>query len=319
MIEQQQIFKTLNILKYMQEALSTLKRSEKGVKVTYIGLLGNIVLTIFKFIAGMLGQSTAMIADSIHSISDTASDIVVLLGFQYVKKPIDDSHNYGHGKIETLSTAIVGIMLILVALFIVFSGGGKLLKSLQGEIIPKPEFIALYAAIISIIVKESMYRYTVNVGRAINSSLIIANAWHHRSDAFSSIGTMVGIGGAIFLGEKWRILDPIAAIFVSILIIKVAIEILRDSVNELIETSVDEEKKKYLLYVISNVEGVEDFHKLRIRHIGHYYSMSIHILVEKSLNIVEAHQISDKVEGEIRNFLGHETIITVHIEPYQKE
>ena len=303
----------------MQEALSGIERTEKGLKVTYVGLLVNIFLTIFKFIAGVLGQSTAMIADSVHSISDTASDIVVLFGFKYVKKPIDDSHNYGHGKIETLSTAIVGLMLIVVALFIVLSGGEKLLKSLQGEIIPKPEFIALYAAIISIIFKESIYRYTVKVGRGINSSLIVANAWHHRSDALSSIGTMIGIGGAIFLGEKWRIMDPIAAIFVSILILKVAIEILRDSVNELIETSVDDLKKKELLKVISKVNGVKDFHKLRIRHIGHYYSMSIHILVEKSLNIVEAHQISGRVEEEIRNFLGPETIITIHIEPYDKD
>ncbi|KYC49695.1 MAG: ferrous iron efflux protein F [Candidatus Methanofastidiosum methylothiophilum] len=303
----------------MQEVLSAIERTEKGIKVTYIGLLVNIFLTLFKLIAGVLGQSTAMIADSIHSISDTASDIVVILGFQYVKKPIDDSHNYGHGKIETLSTAVVGLMLIVVAFFIVFSGGEKLLRSLEGQLIPKPEFIALYAAIISIIVKESMYRYTVKVGKDIDSSLIVANAWHHRSDALSSIGTMIGIGGAIFLGEKWRILDPIAAVFVSILIIKVTIEILRDSVNELIETSVDEVKKKELLDVISNVNGVKDFHKLRIRHIGHYYSMSIHILVEKSLNVVEAHQISDSVEEEIRKSLGHETIITVHIEPYHKE
>ncbi|KYC45550.1 MAG: ferrous iron efflux protein F [Candidatus Methanofastidiosum methylothiophilum] len=303
----------------MQEVLSRLERTEQGLKVTYIGLLVNIALTIFKFIAGILGHSTAMIADSVHSISDTASDIVVLLGFQYVKKPIDDSHNYGHGKIETLSTAIVGLMLIIVALFIVFSGFEKLLISLKGGVLPKPEYIALFAAILSIISKELMYRYTIKVGNKINSSLIVANAWHHRSDALSSIGTMIGIGGAIFLGEKFRILDPIAAIFVSVLIIKVAVEILRDSVKELIETSVDDEKKKELLELISNVKGVKDYHKLRIRHIGHYYSMSIHILVEKSLNIVEAHQISDLLESEIRNYLGPETIITIHIEPYDKE
>ncbi|NPV50350.1 MAG: cation transporter [Candidatus Methanofastidiosum sp.] len=302
----------------MPQASPRLDRTEKGQRVTLIGLLVNIVLTIFKFIAGVLGQSTAMIADSVHSISDTASDIVVLLGFQYVKKPVDESHNYGHGKIETLSTAIVGLMLIVVALFIVFSGTEKLLKSIQGVILAKPENIAFYAAIVSIIVKELMYRYTIKVGKNINSSLIIANAWHHRSDAFSSIGTMIGIGGAIFLGEKWRILDPIAAIFVSVLILKVAIEILRDSVKELIETSVDEETKKELLKVISNVDGVKDFHKLRIRHIGHYYSMSIHILVDKSLNIVEAHQISDTAEKEIRNYLGPETLITIHIEPDDK-
>ena len=293
------------------------ERVDKGVKVTFNGLIVNIILTIFKFLAGILGQSAAMVADAVHSVSDTASDIVVLLGFRYVKKPIDDSHNYGHGKIETLSTSIVGAMLIVVALLIVSSGIEQLLRSLRGEIIPKPALIALFAALLSIVSKEFLYQYTVKVGKEINSSLIIANAWHHRSDAFSSIGTMIGIGGAIFLGEKWRILDPIAAIFVSILILKVAIDILKDSISELIETSVDDELKKEIYDTVSKVEGVKDYHKLRIRRVGNYYSMSLHILVDKSMTIAEAHKISYNVEEEIRSLLGPESIVTIHLEPYE--
>jgi len=302
----------------MREATTSEQRASKGVKVTFNGLVVNIVLTLFKFLAGIFGQSTAMIADAVHSVSDTASDIVVLLGFRYVKKPIDDSHNYGHGKIETLSTTVVGAMLIVVAIFIVYSGIGQLISSLRGEIIPRPALIALFAAILSIATKELLYWYTVKVGKEIGSSLIIANAWHHRSDALSSVGTMIGIGGAIFLGEKWRILDPIAAIFVSILILKVAIEILKESIKELIEASVDDEMKKEIFDTVSRVEGVKDYHKLKIRRIGNYYSMSIHILVDKSMNISDAHKISYKVEEAIRNFLGSETIITIHLEPYDQ-
>lgn len=301
----------------MKRETTSEERVDKGVKVTFNGLIVNIILTIFKFLAGILGQSAAMVADAVHSVSDTASDIVVLLGFRYVKKPIDDSHNYGHGKIETLSTSIVGAMLIVVALLIVSSGIEQLLRSLRGEIIPRPALIALFAAVLSIVVKEFLYQYTVKVGKEINSSLIIANAWHHRSDAFSSIGTMIGIGGAIFLGEKWRILDPIAAIFVSILILKVAIDILKDSISELIETSVDDELKKEIYDTVSKVEGVKDYHKLRIRRVGNYYSMSLHILVDKSMTITEAHKISYNVEEEIRSLLGPESIVTIHLEPYE--
>lgn len=301
----------------MKRETTSEERVDKGVKVTFNGLIVNIILTIFKFLAGILGQSAAMVADAVHSVSDTASDIVVLLGFRYVKKPIDDSHNYGHGKIETLSTSIVGAMLIVVALLIVSSGIEQLLRSLRGEIIPRPALIALFAAVLSIVVKEFLYQYTVKVGKEINSSLIIANAWHHRSDAFSSIGTMIGIGGAIFLGEKWRILDPIAAIFVSILILKVAIDILKDSISELIETSVDDELKKEIYDTVSKVEGVKDYHKLRIRRVGNYYSMSLHILVDRSMTIAEAHKISYNVEEEIRNLLGPESIVTIHLEPYE--
>lgn len=291
-------------------------RANKGVKVTYNGLIVNIILTAFKFLAGIIGQSAAMVADAAHSLSDLASDVVVILCFRYIKNPIDETHNYGHGKIETLSTAIVGSMLLVVIFFIASSSVEELLRFFRGEVIPRPAPIALIAAILSITSKELLYRYTLKVGKEIKSPLIIANAWHHRSDAFSSIGTMIGIGGAIFLGEKWRILDPLAALFVSVLILKVAIDILKDSVSELIETSVDDKLKNEIFDTVSKVKGVKDYHKLRIRRIGNYYSMSLHILVDKSMTVKDAHDISYNVEEEIRKLLGPETIVTTHLEPY---
>ena len=291
-------------------------RANKGVKVTYNGLIVNIILTAFKFLAGIIGQSAAMVADAAHSLSDLASDVVVILCFRYIKNPIDETHNYGHGKIETLSTAIVGSMLLVVIFFIASSSVEELLRFFRGEVIPRPAPIALIAAILSISSKELLYRYTLKVGKEIKSPLIIANAWHHRSDAFSSIGTMIGIWGAKFLGEKWRILDPLAALFVSVLILKVAIDILKDSVSELIETSVDDKLKNEIFDTVSKVKGVKDYHKLRIRRIGNYYSMSLHILVDKSMTVKDAHDISYNVEEEIRKLLGPETIVTTHLEPY---
>ncbi len=300
----------------MGRAKESEDRANKGVKVTYNGLIVNIILTAFKFLAGIIGQSAAMVADAAHSLSDLASDVVVILCFRYIKNPIDETHNYGHGKIETLSTAIVGSMLLVVIFFIASSSVEELLRFFRGEVIPRPAPIALIAAILSITSKELLYRYTLKVGKEIESPLIIANAWHHRSDAFSSIGTMIGIGGAIFLGEKWRILDPLAAIFVSVLILKVAIDILKDSISELIETSVDDKLKNEIFDTVSKVKGVKDYHKLRIRRIGNYYSMSLHILVDKSMTVKDAHDISYNVEEEIRKLLGPETIVTTHLEPY---
>ena len=300
----------------MGRAKESEDRANKGVKVTYNGLIVNIILTAFKFLAGIIGQSAAMVADAAHSLSDLASDVVVILCFRYIKNPIDETHNYGHGKIETLSTAIVGSMLLVVIFFIASSSVEELLRFFRGEVIPRPAPIALIAAILSITSKELLYRYTLKVGKEIESPLIIANAWHHRSDAFSSIGTMIGIGGAIFLGEKWRILDPLAALFVSVLILKVAIDILKDSVSELIETSVDDKLKNEIFDTVSKVKGVKDYHKLRIRRIGNYYSMSLHILVDKSMTVKDAHDISYNVEEEIRKLLGPETIVTIHLEPY---
>ncbi|MFH1092984.1 MAG: cation diffusion facilitator family transporter [Candidatus Omnitrophota bacterium] len=294
-------------------------RSTKANKVTWVGLFVNIVLTLFKLAAGISGKSAAMIADGFHSLSDFATDIVVLLGFRYIDKPVDKSHDYGHGKIETLSSVIIGAALFAVGLRIFWTGTHNILHVYQGIMIPEPGRIAFYAAVISIIGKESLYHYTIRVGREINSQAIIANAWHHRSDAFSSIGTMLGIGGAIVLGEKWHILDPVAAIIVSFFIIKTSIDISLGSFNELLESSLSEKVENKILDIAKTVPGVISVHDLRTRRIGNYVAIDLHIEVDKNLNVAKGHDISTKVEDKIKETFGEDTFISVHIEPQDQK
>ena len=182
---------------------STEERTSAATRVTWVGFFVNLVLTSAKLAAGIIGHSGAMIADAVHSFSDFATDIVVLASFRVVGKPADKDHDYGHGKYETLATAIIGVALLLVGAGIFWGGAAKIWASVvKGRHMAAPGYIALVAAVVSIVVKEWLYRYTVKVGRRINSQAVIANAWHHRSDAFSSIGTMLGIGGAILMGEE---------------------------------------------------------------------------------------------------------------------
>ena len=263
----------------------------------------------------MTGRSGAMIADSVHSLSDFATDVVVLLGFQVVKKPVDKSHDYGHGKFETLVTTIIGLGLLWVGGAILWVGTKKIVQTTYGHALNKPGWIAFYAAIISIAVKEWLYQYTVIVGKKINSQAIIANAWHHRSDALSSVGTMLGIGGAILLGEKWRVLDPIAAIIVSFFIIQVAISISAGSINELLEASLNEETEKEILQIIKNTPGAQQPHSMKTRKIGNNIAIDIHVKVDKFLNVVQAHDIATLVEERLKDSFGRGTFISVHIEP----
>ncbi|MFH1061363.1 MAG: cation diffusion facilitator family transporter [Candidatus Omnitrophota bacterium] len=290
-------------------------RAVKATRVTWIGLYVNIGLTLFKLIAGVFGQSAAMIADAFHSLSDFATDVVVLLGFRFIEKPVDKSHDYGHGKAETLSSVIIGLALFAVGFRIFWVGVHSVYHVYQGEVIPEPGVIAFYAAVISIVSKEWLYRYTMKTGQGINSSAVIANAWHHRSDAFSSIGTMLGIGGAILLGEKWHVLDPIAALVVSVFIIQTSIRISLDSFNELLEASLSDESEKKILDIINLVSGVISPHELRTRRIGNYIAIDVHIEVSKALNITVAHDISTEVEKKIKEEFGKETFIYVHVEP----
>lgn len=298
-----------------ESPLQNRSRAAEANRVTWVGLWLNLALTGFKFIAGILGRSSAMIADAVHSVSDFVTDVVLLASFRIINKPVDNTHDYGHGKFETLASNFVGATLLLVGLGILWSGGEKIYSAFRGEILPQPGWIALLAAVVSILLKEFLYRYQVGVGKKINSSAIIANAWHHRSDALSSVATLIGIGGAIFLGEKWRVLDPVAAILVSLLIIKVAIPIFRDSLKELMEASLDDEVEEKILKAAGAVSGVIDPHNLRTRRIGSYVAVDIHIRVHKSLNIVEAHDISREVELKLRDYLGEESFIHVHVDP----
>jgi len=291
-------------------------RTLKANGVTWVGLLVNISLTFFKLLAGVSGRSAAMVADAFHSLSDFATDIVLLLGFRIIDKPVDKSHDYGHGKVETLISVVIGVVLLAAGLKICWSGIYHAFKFCHGQVIPEPGLIAFYAAIISIISKEWLYRYTVKVGKAINSQAVLANAWHHRSDAFSSIGAMIGIGGAIILGEKWHILDPIAAIVVSFFIMKTAIAITMRGVNELVEVSLSDKTENEILDIVRSVPGVKMPHNLKTRRIGNYIALDLHVKVNKDLNITEGHAISTRIEKKIKETFGENSFISVHIEPF---
>lgn len=294
-------------------------RSNEAKRITLFGFWVNAVLSGFKIFAGLIGNSAAMLADGIHSLSDFLTDIVVLIGFKMTAKPEDECHNYGHDKYETLATLMISGFLFFVGFNILKSGIIQIIGVMNGEIIPKPKLIAFIAAIISIVTKEILFKCTIKVGNTINSSALTANAWHHRSDALSSIGTLVGIGGAIILGQNWTILDPIASVIVSVFIFKVAINILVPAVNELMESSLEETKIEKIKFLISKHPDVLDYHQLRTRRIGSKVAVEFHILVLKSMDVISAHNIASEIEKEIRGILGESSIVTIHIEPYVQE
>ena len=287
-------------------------------KVIWIGFFANIFLTVIKITAGILARSAAMVADGVHSVSDFATDLVVVTSLSVAHRPKDHNHKYGHGKVETLATAFVGGVLILVAIGLLYSGGAKIFLVCQGEVISRPGYGALYAALGSIIVKEILFRYTIRVGKEVGSQAVLANAWHHRSDVYSSFGTLLGIGGAIFLGSKWVILDPLAAVIVSFFIFKIAFKITRDTLLELIETSLPKEHEDEILQIAAGVKGVHDPHDLKTRKIGNQIAIDIHIKVNRELNIEQAHEITVDLEKTFKKTYGDQTFISIHTEPLKK-
>lgn len=291
------------------------RRKKQIYKATLIGSVANFILVVIKLIAGIVGRSSAMIADAVHSLSDFATDIVVMVFVKLSSKPKDEGHAYGHGKYETMATAIIGVALFLVGAGIFWEGLVKIYQSIQGIPIERPEMLAFYAALLSIVVKEALYQYTRKVGKQVKSELVIANAWHHRSDAFSSIGTLIGIGGAIFLGDKWVILDPIAAVIVSLFIIKVAIQLLASSMNDLLEKSLPEDIQQEIIEIVKSAPEVCDPHNLRTRRIGTDFAIEIHIRLNPNMNVKEAHDISWVIENKLKQKYGSNTHVAVHIEP----
>jgi len=283
---------------------------------TLIGSFSNLILIIGKIVAGVVGNSSAMIADGIHSLSDLVTDIVVLIFIKISGKKEDQSHQYGHGKYETFATMIISFALMIVGAGILWGSSKKVLDSINGIIIEQPACIALYAALISIIVKEFLYHYTKNIGKKVNSQAMIANAWHHRSDAFSSIGTALGVSGAIFLGEKWRVLDPIAGMIVSLFIFKVAWDIANPSIKELLESSLSEDKENKVKAIIKANSRVKGFHNLKTRKIGNIVAIEVHIKVDKNLTVEYSHQIATEIENSIKDEFGDGSHIGIHIEPY---
>ena len=290
-------------------------RSKQASRVTIIGSFVNIFLAIVKITVGILGRSSAMIADGVHSFSDLLTDIAVLIGFRMVKKPRDESHDWGHGKFETLITVIIGIFLLIVGAGLVYSGGLSIYRVITGEKLQKPGLIALSGALISILLKELIYRYTVHVGKEIDSKAIIANAWHHRTDALSSVATLFGVGGAILLGGNWTVLDPIAALIVSLLIFKVSYDVIKDGLLELTEASLDTDSEEKIKKIIDSTPGVLHSHELKTRRIGAQKAIDVHIHVSRDLDIVEAHDISTEVDRRLKEEFGEDSFVSVHTEP----
>ena len=292
-----------------------MERNREIYRVTLIGGIANVVLLIFKFVAGILGHSAAMVADAVHSLSDFVTDVIVLVFVHISSKPQDRSHDYGHGKYETLAMTLIGIALLVVAIGILYSGAMKIVAWLGGEQLESPGMLALWAALLSVILKEAVYQYSMVKSRQLDSQVLAANAWHHRSDALSSVGTAIGIGGAIFLGQRWTVLDPIASLVVGAFIVKVAVELLRNGVSDLMEHSLPDDIEEEMLRIVDELPGVTCPHDLRTRRIGNHYAIELHILMDGDITLREAHNKASEVEDLLRTRYGKDTHVAVHVEP----
>jgi len=289
---------------------------EKDIyRITIIGSIVNLLLTALKFIAGILGASAAMIADSVHSLSDLLTDFVVLIFVHISSRPADSEHPYGHGKYETLATTIVALALLAAGGVLAAEGIEKIVGAIHGEQLVMPGRVALWAALISIAAKEVLYQCTVRVGRRVKSSALEANAWHHRTDALSSVATAIGIGGALLFGGQWAILDPIAAVLVSIFIMVAAARMLHEAIQDLLEKRLPEEVENEIRELVATDSAMTEMHKLRTRKVGNVYSIEMHLRMKGDLSLYEAHQHSMELEKRLRERFGADTMVTIHLEP----
>lgn len=294
-------------------------RARSIYRVTIIGSIGNLILVIFKFIAGIVGRSDAMIADAVHSLSDLATDIIVIFFVHISSKPQDKDHDFGHGKYETLATAVIGMILFAVGLGVLWKSAAEVWQWYNGVEIESPGLLALIAALVSIAVKEILYRYTARRGRQLDSQAVIANAWHHRSDALSSIGTTIGIGGAILLGSKWSVLDPLAAIVVSIFIMRTAYRLIKPCIEELTEKSLPENVEKEIQDALIEVMADCHPHNMRTRRIGNKKAVDVHVHMDGDLTVRQSHEVTKIMEERIRALLGPDTFIYIHVEPSKQQ
>lgn len=295
--------------------METKEREKKIYRVTLMGSVVNVILLVFKFIAGILGGSAAMIADAVHSLSDFLTDIIVIAFVRISSKPEDEDHDYGHGKYETLATSIIGLALLMVGLYIFYNGARQIWDVMHGAEIEQPGLVALIAAIVSILLKEWTYRFTVSVGKKVESQAVIANAWHHRSDALSSIGTAIGIGGAILLGKGWAVLDPVAALVVSVFIVKTALGLLSTSSGELLEKSLPKEVEKKIVDIVESEPEVSEVHHLCTRRIGSNIAIEMHIRMPGEISLKDSHTRASDIERKLRQHFGEHTHINLHVEP----
>ena len=294
---------------------SIMEREREIYKVTLVGSIGNAALLTFKFVAGVVGHSPAMIADAVHSLSDFVTDVVVMLFVSISAKPQDASHEYGHGKFETLASFLIAIALMLAAAGIIFSGCKSLAAWWGGEQLPMPGSIALWAALLSIVVKELLYQYTAYKGRQLQAQLMLANAWHHRSDALSSVGAAVGIGGALLLGNRWTVLDPLASIVVGLMLVRVAWMLMQTSMSELTEGSLPAATEQQIVRTICSFPDVQQPHNLRTRRIGDHIAIEVHVRMDGRLPLSVVHERATAIERKLKEQFGDKTHVTLHMEP----
>ena len=292
-----------------------MSRTNKITFVTLVGSVVNALLTAFKIVAGIIGHSAAMVADGVHSLSDLLSDVVVLVFVRISGKGRDKNHDYGHGKFETFATLIISLMLLVVGANLMSSGIVSIKKILGGESVEAPGMIALWAALLSIVSKEILYRYTAVQGRKLDSPMMVANAWHHRSDALSSVGSLLGIGGAILLGDKFVILDPLAGCVISIFIIVMAVRMSIPAIKELLDVSLPDEMGDEIERTAKGVPGVVDLHELKTRREGPGIVLEGHLVLHSDISLEQAHSISKQVELALRDRFGDSTQISLHLEP----
>jgi len=286
------------------------KEGRAGQRVTWVGAIANALLIVCKFGAGILGHSQALIADAVHSVSDLFTDVIVLLGLRIGRKEPDEGHPFGHARIETLASAVLGLALIATAIYLGIEAGLNIYRHADYH----PNRLALIGASISIAVKEALYHYTVRVGRRIKSQLVVANAWHHRSDSLSSVAVFLGLTGAL-IKPSWHILDAFAALLVSFFIVKVGLEILGKSLREFTDTAPQPEIIGKISRCTKNVEGVLDTHDLRVRTSGGFYQMETHIVVDGQLTVKEGHRIAKAVESCLVEEVEDLDRVIVHVDP----
>lgn len=284
-------------------------------RVTLWGAVANTALAVFKLIAGITGHSAAMIADAIHSFSDLISDAVILVMVKISCKGNDKSHDFGHGKFETLATVAVSLLLVVAGVEMMTSSIEKIKTIICGGTVSSPGQIALWAAAISIAVKEALYQWTVRVGKKVGSSAMIANAWHHRSDALSSVGALAGIGGAMLLGGKFMVLDPAVGCIISIVIIVMAVKMSIPALEELTEASLPDDIEKEIIDIIHNVNAVDNVHGLKTRRNGHYFIIAAHVVVDPLMTVARAHDVTIRIEEALKRKFGADTQISIHVEP----
>ena len=290
-------------------------RQQRIYQVTLLGSIVNVFLLLIKLAAGLLGHSSAMVADAIHSLSDFLTDIVVILFVHWSGKPADEDHDYGHGKYETIATSLIGMALLIVAIGLGWNSMQSMWQWFTGYTLPLPKTIALWAALISIVLKEWIFRITRRVARLTDSQALEANAWHHRSDALSSIAALAGIGGAILLGGQWAVLDAVAALAVSIYIAVMAIRLIRQSYGELLEESLPAETERHIREIVYGDNHVNDVHNLYTRRIGSSIAIEMHLRLPGSMSLKEAHDHVSAIEDRLIETYGDNTHIMIHIEP----